>query len=77
MVSVINGDSVYLKILNIHCPHLLRHYTAAGIPTVIYGAGPHNILEANAHGADEHLALDDLRKATEVVARTLADLLAG
>jgi len=54
-----------------------RHYTAAGIPTVIYGAGPHNILEANAHGADEHLALDDLRKATEVVARTLADLLVG
>jgi acetylornithine deacetylase/succinyl-diaminopimelate desuccinylase family protein len=54
-----------------------RHYTAAGIPTVIYGAGPHNILEANAHGADEHLALDDLQKATEVIARTLADLLAG
>jgi len=54
-----------------------RHYTAAGIPTVIYGAGPHNILEANAHGADEHLALDDLQKATEVIARTLADLLTG
>ena len=54
-----------------------RHYTAAGIPTVIYGAGPHNILEANAHGADEHLALDDLQKATEVIARTLADVLAG
>ncbi|MCP4330307.1 MAG: M20/M25/M40 family metallo-hydrolase [Alphaproteobacteria bacterium] len=52
-----------------------RHYSAAGIPTVIYGAGPHNILEANAHGADEHLSLDDLGKATEVVARTLIDLL--
>jgi acetylornithine deacetylase/succinyl-diaminopimelate desuccinylase-like protein len=52
-----------------------RHYTAAGIPTVLYGAGPRTILEANAHGADEHLQLDDLAKATEVVADTLLDLL--
>ena len=52
-----------------------RHYAKAGIPTVLYGAGPHTILEANAHGADEHLNLDDLRKATEVVALTLLDLL--
>ncbi len=52
-----------------------RHYSAAGIPTVIYGAGPHTILEANAHGADEHLSLDDLAKATTVIARTLAELL--
>ena len=51
------------------------HYSAAGIPTVLYGAGPHSILEANAHGADEHLNLDDLSKATEVVALSLADLL--
>ncbi len=52
-----------------------RHYAAAGVPTVLYGAGPASIAEANAHGADEHLALDDLRRATEVVALTLADLL--
>jgi acetylornithine deacetylase/succinyl-diaminopimelate desuccinylase family protein len=52
-----------------------RHYAKAGIPTVLYGAGPHNILEANAHGADEHLNLEDLRKATEVVTLTLLDLL--
>lgn len=52
-----------------------RHYTRAGIPTVLYGAGPRGIIEANAHGADEHLVLDDLDKATEVVALTLADLL--
>lgn len=52
-----------------------RHYSAAGIPTVLYGAGPRTILEANAHGADEHLWLDDLTRATEVVARTLVDLL--
>src|SRR5690606_2336053 len=30
-----------------------RHYSEAGIPTVLYGAGPRSILEANAHGADE------------------------
>jgi succinyl-diaminopimelate desuccinylase len=52
-----------------------RHYAAAGIPTVLYGAGPRSILEANAHGADEHLKLSDLRAATEVIAITLRDLL--
>ncbi|MHA1158469.1 MAG: M20/M25/M40 family metallo-hydrolase, partial [Alphaproteobacteria bacterium] len=52
-----------------------RHYAAAGIPTVLYGAGPHNILEANAHAADEHLQLSDLRAATEVIALSLSDLL--
>lgn len=52
-----------------------RHYAAAGIPVVLYGAGPHTIEEANAHRADERLPLDDLYKATEVVALTLLDLL--
>jgi acetylornithine deacetylase/succinyl-diaminopimelate desuccinylase-like protein len=52
-----------------------RHYAEAGIPTVLYGAGPRSILEANAHGADEHLMLSDLRAATEVIAVTLAELL--
>jgi acetylornithine deacetylase/succinyl-diaminopimelate desuccinylase family protein len=52
-----------------------RHYAAAGIPTVLYGAGPRSILEANAHAADEHLRLTDLQAATEVVALALADLL--
>jgi len=54
-----------------------RHYAAAGIPTLLYGAGPRSILEANAHGADEHLQLADLRAATEVIAFTLRDLLSG
>ena len=54
-----------------------RHYSAAGIPTVLYGAGPRTIAEANAHRADERLKLDDLRKATQVVALSLADLLAA
>ena len=53
-----------------------RHYAAAGIPTVLYGAGPRTLTEANAHAADERLPLADLRKATEVVALTLLDLLA-
>lgn len=52
-----------------------RHYTAAGVPTVLYGAGPRSILEANAHGADEHLELSDLRSATEIVLRALRSLL--
>jgi acetylornithine deacetylase/succinyl-diaminopimelate desuccinylase-like protein len=52
-----------------------RHYSAAGIPVVLYGAGPRTIEEANAHRADERLSLDDLYKATEVVALTLFDLL--
>ena len=52
-----------------------RHYGAAGIPTVLYGAGPRTLEEANGHRADENLLLDDLYKATEIVARTLLDLL--
>jgi len=54
-----------------------RHYVAVGIPTVLYGAGPRSIGEANAHGADERLMLDDLAKATEVIANALGDLLSG
>jgi acetylornithine deacetylase/succinyl-diaminopimelate desuccinylase-like protein len=54
-----------------------RHYSTAGIPTVLYGAGPRTLLEANGHRADEKLRLDDLHKATRVVALALADLLAA
>ncbi|WP_460252715.1 M20/M25/M40 family metallo-hydrolase [Acidiphilium sp. MT5] len=53
-----------------------RHYAAFGVPIVLYGAGPHTIEQANAHRADERLALSDLYRATEVLAYTLADLLA-
>jgi acetylornithine deacetylase/succinyl-diaminopimelate desuccinylase family protein len=52
-----------------------RHYAAAGIPIILYGAGPHTIEQANAHRADERLELSDLTKATEVIALTLLDLL--
>jgi succinyl-diaminopimelate desuccinylase len=54
-----------------------RLYTEQGIPTVLYGAGPHTLLEANGHRADEKLVLEDLRKATQVVALALADLMQG
>ena len=53
----------------------VRLYCERGIPAVIYGAGPRTVLESNAKRADEHVVLDDLRKATKVVARTLYELL--
>ncbi len=52
-----------------------RLFSERGVPAVIYGAGPRTVLESNAKRADEHIVLDDLRKATKVVARTLYDLL--
>jgi succinyl-diaminopimelate desuccinylase len=54
----------------------VRLYCERGIPAVIYGAGPRTVLESNAKRADEHIVLEDLRRATKVVARTLHDLLA-
>ncbi len=54
-----------------------RLYTTAGVPAVLYGAGPRTLVEANGHRADERLVLADLHKATEVVALALADLLAA
>jgi acetylornithine deacetylase/succinyl-diaminopimelate desuccinylase family protein len=53
----------------------VRIYGEHGIPGVIYGAGPRTVRESNAKRADENLDLQDLRRATKVVARTLLDLL--
>jgi succinyl-diaminopimelate desuccinylase len=53
----------------------VRLYGEAGIPGVIYGAGPRTVLESHAKRADERLDLEDLRRATKVIARTLLDLL--
>ncbi|WP_174564695.1 M20 family metallopeptidase [Extensimonas vulgaris] len=53
----------------------VRLYVERGIPGVIYGAGPRSVLESHAKRADERLDLQDLRRATKVVARTLCDLL--
>lgn len=54
----------------------VRLYGEAGIPGVIYGAGPRTVLESHAKRADERLDLEDLRRATQVIARTLRELLA-
>jgi succinyl-diaminopimelate desuccinylase len=53
----------------------VRLYVEHGIPGVIYGAGPRTVLESHAKRADERIELQDLRRATRVVARTLLDLL--
>jgi succinyl-diaminopimelate desuccinylase len=55
----------------------VRLYGEAGVPAAIYGAGPRTVFESNAKRADEHLVLEDLRKATKVVARSLFDLLSA
>ena len=55
----------------------VRLFCEAGIPGVIYGAGPRTVLESNAKRADENLNLEDLRRATKVIARSLSDLLAA
>ncbi len=53
----------------------VRLFAQRGIPGVIYGAGPRTVLESHAKRADERLDLQDLRRATQVIARSLCDLL--
>ena len=52
-----------------------RLFSERGIPAVLYGCGPRTVLESNAKRADEHIDIEDLRRATKVVARSLFDLL--
>jgi len=54
----------------------VRLYVERGIPGVIYGAGPRTVLDSHAKRADERVELEDLRRATKVIARALHDLLA-
>ena len=54
-----------------------RLYCEAGIPVVLYGAGPRTVGESRAKQSDEHLELQDLRRATKVIARTCLDMMAG
>jgi succinyl-diaminopimelate desuccinylase len=54
-----------------------RLYGEQGIPAVLYGAGPRTVPESNAKKADERLLLEDMRRATKVVALTLLDFLKG
>ena len=53
-----------------------RLYVEAGVPTIMYGAGPRSLLEANGHRADERIPLDTLPLASKVVANALIELLA-
>ena len=52
-----------------------RLFCEQGIPAVLYGCGPRTVVESNAKRADEHISLEDLRRSTKVIARTLYDLL--
>lgn len=52
-----------------------RHFYEAGIPTVMFGAGPRTLIEANGHRADEHVRLDDVAASVRILALTLYDLL--
>ncbi|WP_454007354.1 ArgE/DapE family deacylase [Alcaligenes sp. Marseille-Q7550] len=52
-----------------------RLYSENGIPTIMYGAGPRDLLEANGHRADERVPLDTINKAAKVIAYTLLDML--
>jgi acetylornithine deacetylase/succinyl-diaminopimelate desuccinylase family protein len=71
--SAVFGEPIPVKGVPLYTD--ARHYAAAGIPIVLYGAGPRSIELANAHRADERLDLADLPRATEVIALTLYDLL--
>ena len=68
------GETLTAEGTPIYCD--ARLYTERGIPTVLYGAGPRTMLEANGHRADENLVLEDLKAATQVVALALTRLLA-
>lgn len=69
------GERIGAEGTPIYCD--ARLYTERGIPTVLYGAGPRTMLEANGHRADENLALADLQAATQVVALAITRLLAA
>jgi succinyl-diaminopimelate desuccinylase len=64
----INGVPIYAD---------ARHFSTAGIPTIMFGVGPKRLEEANGHRADENIRLEDLSDATKIIACTLYDLLEG
>ena len=71
--SALFGESIAVQGTPLYTD--VRLFAEAGIPGVIYGAGPRTVLESHAKRADERLELEDLRRATKVVAHTLLDLL--
>jgi succinyl-diaminopimelate desuccinylase len=73
--GIVLGETIGSEGTPIYCD--ARLYTERGVPTVLYGAGPRTMQEANGHRADENLALHDLMAATQVVALALSRLLAA
>lgn len=71
--QVVLGETIAAEGTPIYCD--ARLYSERGIPTVLYGAGPRTMLEANGHRADENLVIEDLKAATQVVALALTRLL--
>ena len=67
------GETIAAEGTPIYCD--ARLYSERGVPTVLYGAGPRTMLEANGHRADENLVIEDLRAATQVVALAITRLL--
>ena len=64
--------------MSLRCADGIFVYRAAKdscVAGVIYGAGPRTVLKSHAKRADERLDLEDLRRATKVIARSLVDLL--
>jgi succinyl-diaminopimelate desuccinylase len=54
-----------------------RHYSEAGVPTIMYGAGPRDPLDANGHRADERVPVTLLVEASLVVASGVQKLLSN
>jgi acetylornithine deacetylase/succinyl-diaminopimelate desuccinylase family protein len=71
--SIVFGESIEASGTPLYTD--ARLFCERGIPAVLYGCGPRTVLESNAKRADEHISLEDLRRATKVVARALFDLL--
>ena len=53
-----------------------RWFGNAGIPTIMFGAGPADLTEARGHAADENVRIDDLLAASHIMADSLVSLLA-
>jgi acetylornithine deacetylase/succinyl-diaminopimelate desuccinylase family protein len=73
-----NAKLLYNEELPVHGSPLYtdaRHFYEADIPVILFGAGPKTLLEANGHRADEHVKIEDLVRATKIVALSLYDLL--
>jgi succinyl-diaminopimelate desuccinylase len=70
--EVANATGFQPKYLGVAYEHEGRHYKAADIPTMMYGAGPLDPIANGMQGPDEMLELDDLRVATQVLAQGLS-----